>query len=1360
MYTIITRGLFGRKRHLVKGRDVRRQLWKSLNIIVAVTTIVNVSALGTFIAPREVLALSVDTYDQCSNDDGNGYATGDQGCRWINGNLQGNNSLYAEGDATVQRLWKADFAPGSTHTVTIEYGTTKGGKHAYDYLTSWDWSENWIAPPDSDLCQDIDGCETASQHTLPIPHDPNGSGQFETGTRNFLMRGGHLNSASIPTIVSGSYAGDSDTAITVEFTVDASGSMCSGGTCGVALIFGAHIAKTSQWQPFDGTTGATSIPGSPYHVKLAAIDGDASGQRDNQMQAGAIANVVIEKQTNPDGSTQQFTFNSQTGALQGVLSDGQQLIASLNGGTYAVSEASTAGWTLTGLVCVDPSNNTTVDLGTRTANINVANGETVSCVFTNSESPTLTVTKVVNNNHGGTATVGSFPLKVDQTSVTSGQSNTFVSGAHTVSETQQPGYTQVSITGDCDANGNVTLNNGDHKTCTITNEDIAPTLKLVKTVDNGDGGNANAGQWILTATGNGGFSDAGDSTTFHTVRANTAYALSENGPAGYSTGSWSCDSGSLQGSTVTLGLAQNATCTITNNDLGPTLKLIKNIRGGTSTAVDWQLSANGTGGFTDSGDSTTFHPVLANTAYTLGESGPSGYTAGSWSCDGGNLNGNSLTLGLDEDITCEITNVRDQGTIELQKVWSGTASLTFLRIGTSQGGTQIANAPVVFANGSTGPYPVDTGTYYVSEDQASLIDYDASLICADDSGFVPVNTITGAVDVAKDQHVVCVFTNARQTGSITVNKQFDHNGDGQIDATNPLGWTWDLFNGYQDNAGGSTLPVDTGSYTVTEDAVANYSTTWSCNDQTGGNGTLIAANVGNHQDLVCTFVNTRDTGTIIVHKLVDTDADGTFESGDSVANGLGFAWGIDPTAPIRAMGSSEILTTGDYTISENSVAGYHFVGWADGNPDQFDGDICGQGELNTVLPVPVNVSSNETSAITFCNARDSGTITVLKNVDENGDGDTADAGEIGLTTWTWDIQGGAQNTPTGSSQKVLGGSYIISEDQRTGYHVTRLVCTDNRQSLATTVGVSTNVTVANNSNIVCTFTNTKDVTTITLDKTGPATATVGSQYTYTLAWTVSGNTAATNAVITDPIPTNTTFVSQTCGTTTPTCTPSTAGNIAKWELGTRAPGSSGTVTMTVQVNSNLTTSTTLTNTGTFDTDQTPPVSDTVETRVSVVLGATAPNLTLTKAVNTAEANPGDTVTYTMVVTNIGDGDATNVVLTDNLPAGFTYLDGSKTRSWTIGTLAAGATTTTTVTVQIDDSIASGSYINHAFVTADDLEALHAYATVTIKAPQVLGLSTTGVGPRDYAIFGLGLIILALGFMSLRGLGRAPHAKRS
>ena len=72
---------------------------------------------------------------------------------------------------------------------------------------------------------------------------------------------------------------------------------------------------------------------------------------------------------------------------------------------------------------------------------------------------------------------------------------------YTVSETQQTGYATLGWGGDCAANGTVTLAVGDDKTCTITNNDIAPSLTLVKVVTNNNGGTAVTTDWTLTADG-------------------------------------------------------------------------------------------------------------------------------------------------------------------------------------------------------------------------------------------------------------------------------------------------------------------------------------------------------------------------------------------------------------------------------------------------------------------------------------------------------------------------------------------------------------------------------------------------------------------------------------------------------------------------------------------------------------------------------------------------------------------------------------------------------------------------------------------------------------------------------------------
>ncbi len=387
--------------------------WFVANYAVLATGTSSGSATTTF------TDVSIGTYDQCSNDQGTGYPSGDTGCQWINGNLQGNNSAYTEGDATVQRVWLTDYTPGSTHTVTFKYGTTKGGKHAYDFLTTWNWSEGWITL--ADRCQDIPGCTTAGETTLDIPQDPNVPNTFEPtapGARQFVMRGGTLTSATTPVIVSGDYNGDSETAITVSFTVANSGAMCatrqSVTTCSVALWFGAHVGAQSDW---GAGTAAGNISGSPYHVALDAVDSTAVGQRDNQMQASAVVpngTIVMVKDAVPNDA-QDFNFSLTNGTTinQSFQLDDDSDATLPNSRTFSVPPGTwtaaevfplPATWALTNLVCVDPTNNTTVNVGAGTASINLASAETVTCTYTNARDDrgALRILKTVSNPDGAT----------------------------------------------------------------------------------------------------------------------------------------------------------------------------------------------------------------------------------------------------------------------------------------------------------------------------------------------------------------------------------------------------------------------------------------------------------------------------------------------------------------------------------------------------------------------------------------------------------------------------------------------------------------------------------------------------------------------------------------------------------------------------------------------------------------------------------------------------------------------------------------------------------------------------------------------------------------------------------------------
>ena len=111
-------------------------------------------------------------------------------------------------------------------------------------------------------------------------------------------------------------------------------------------------------------------------------------------------------------------------------------------------------------------------------------GATVTCTFTNTKKPRLTVVKKIV---GGNGTTDAFDVKVDDvtkldnaTSARPGGDElgpfSVSAGAHVVSETLGDGSTAVnpsdwsmSFSGDCDADGNVSVQNDQSKTCTITN---------------------------------------------------------------------------------------------------------------------------------------------------------------------------------------------------------------------------------------------------------------------------------------------------------------------------------------------------------------------------------------------------------------------------------------------------------------------------------------------------------------------------------------------------------------------------------------------------------------------------------------------------------------------------------------------------------------------------------------------------------------------------------------------------------------------------------------------------------------------------------------------------------------------------
>lgn len=222
---------------------------------------------------------------------------------------------------------------------------------------------------------------------------------------------------------------------------------------------------------------------------------------------------------------------------------------------------------------------------------------------------------------------------------------------------------------------------------------------------------------------------------------------------------------------------------------------------------------------------------------------------------------------------------------------------------------------------------------------------------------------------------------------------------------------------------------------------------------------------------------------------------------------------------------------------------------------------------------------------------------------------------------------------------------------------------------------------------------TASVIDLALTKTDGVTTTApGATLTYTLTVTNQGNQDAVDAVLTDTIPANTTFLSASGGGLE-------SGGVVTWpafDLGGAAGGNNVTTrTVTVTVDATVPAgAATIDNAANVSAPG--DVDSSNDDAVDTDTLAAAPDLAITKTDGVTTAVRGDSLTYTLTVTNGGDQDATGLVVADTLPTGTTFgaasASGTETAgvvSWPPFDLAAGAQATRTVTVTVDDPIAPG-----------------------------------------------------------------------
>ena len=141
------------------------------------------------------------------------------------------------------------------------------------------------------------------------------------------------------------------------------------------------------------------------------------------------------------------------------------------------------------------------------------------------------------------------------------------------------------------------------------------------------------------------------------------------------------------------------------------------------------------------------------------------------------------------------------------------------------------------------------------------------------------------------------------------------------------------------------------------------------------------------------------------------------------------------------------------------------------------------------------------------------------------------------------------------------------------------------------------------------------------------------------------------------------------------------------------------------------------------------------------------DLSVTKTVNNIHPLVGNNVVFTIVVTNNGPNEATNVVVTDLLPSGYSYVSSTTTVGtynnstglWTVGTIVNNGSETLTVTATVNPT---GNYLNTASVTGDGVDPNNFNNASSVETlPEVLsipeGFSPNGDGVNDvYVIRGI------------------------
>jgi uncharacterized repeat protein (TIGR01451 family) len=351
--------------------------------------------------------------DQCAN--GTVAAPDQTPCQssgeWVNGNLGSSKAHYNEGDSVPYRMRFTNLTPGANYTVVIKWDTSKSSKHALDYLTTFNRTLGSNSTPDNNANPviGVNGLALGTYVAKAIPADPQITG-FTPIAGEFRLWG-----AAFTTPPLGPYSypdgagfvGDKSAQLAIPFVPNVSNPV---------LAWGGHIASHVDW---GNGNSAVAISGSPFHMSLVGLNG-SGGSQDRSLSNDAVTfpgSIIIVKHSDAPGST-AFSFTTSGGLPivpatfnltdssasppdpQQVLDDNVLGAGITAFGIYKVQESSLASWDLTNRSCTVANGNTgtATNDGANGVSINIKEGETWTCVFTNAPTPApaLSITKTTS----------------------------------------------------------------------------------------------------------------------------------------------------------------------------------------------------------------------------------------------------------------------------------------------------------------------------------------------------------------------------------------------------------------------------------------------------------------------------------------------------------------------------------------------------------------------------------------------------------------------------------------------------------------------------------------------------------------------------------------------------------------------------------------------------------------------------------------------------------------------------------------------------------------------------------------------------------------------------------------------------